>query len=229
MADIFREVDEMMKQERLERFWRENKLWIISFIVICIVGTAGISIYKSWDRNVKEEQTSLLLTAFESPSFPAGIEETAAELRPSLRGIALLSAAQSYLDKENESGALDIYKLIIGDNDIAAEFRDLAVLMQVRLDSTLSSDDKITLLSPIQNNKQSPWHHHANLESALIQAHDNQDYAAARLQLDAIIKANPPAPLTLAGKAKSLDHLYSIKQDNQSKSTVSPATVTTTD
>lgn len=212
MADIFREVDEMMKQERLERFWKANRLWIIAFIVLSIAGTAGVSIYKRWDNSVKEEQTSILLKASEKPDFPAGLADIAKDFRPALRGIAYLGAAQSEYEKENQASALEFYKLAAQDKAIPAEYRDMALLMQTRLDSELPADDKLAKLGSISGNSKSPWRYHAALEAAVVLAHEKQDYAAARIELEKITKTNPALPSSFFAKAKNLEQLYAVKQ-----------------
>lgn len=222
MADIFREVDEMMKQERLERFWKANKLWIIAFIVLSITGTAGISVYKSWDNSVKEEQTSILLKASENPDFPAGLAEIAKDFRPSLRGIAYLGAAQSEYEKENQASALEFYKLAAQDKAIPAEYRDMALLMQTRLDSELSADDKLAKLGSISGNNNSPWRYHAALEAAVVLAHEKQDYAAARIELEKITKTNPALPSSFFAKAKNLEQLYALRQKTETPANVTP-------
>jgi hypothetical protein len=224
MADLFREVDEMMKQERLEKFWKENGLWIIAFIVLTIAGTAGVSIYKSWNNGVKEEQTTTLLKATEAPNFPEGLEEIASDFRPALRGIAYLGAAQSEMDKENRDSALSFYKLAAEDNAIPLEYRDMGILMQAQLDTMISTDDKLSMLSSISNNTQSPWRYHAALEAAVVLAHEKQDFANARLELEKITKTNPALPASFFAKAKNLEQLYTMKQKTATPTT--PATDT---
>jgi hypothetical protein len=54
MSDIFQEVDEIMKQERMEKFWKQNGAWIIAFIVLTILGTAAISGYQYCNAGVQE-------------------------------------------------------------------------------------------------------------------------------------------------------------------------------
>ena len=46
MADIFAEVDEELKQERLEKLWKEYGGIFISCIAAIILGTAANSGYK---------------------------------------------------------------------------------------------------------------------------------------------------------------------------------------
>ena len=218
MADVFQEVDEMMKQERLEKFWKENGLWIIALIILSIAGTAAFSAYKSWNKNVKEQQTAELIALLDAPDFPAGIDETVAEFRAPLRGIALLSAAQKYQTDENAEQALETYKKVAIDDSIPEEFRHMGQIMAVRLDNTLSADQKLEQLQAIQNNESSPWQYHAYMEGALIQAHEKNDYAAARTLLEPL-KERENVPSSMKEKANKLDHVYAVMVNKNTNDT----------
>ncbi|MFN3700505.1 MAG: hypothetical protein ACK4VI_03170 [Alphaproteobacteria bacterium] len=212
MVDIFREVDEMMKQERLEKFWHEYGLWVISAIVLLIGGTAAGAMYKSWNVSTKEKQTSALIEFMETPEYPQGVEEVVENFRPSLRGIALIGAGNTYMERENKDSALALFKQAAEDRSIPAKFRDIAVIMSAMLDSEMSADDKLGALQGIQNNTKSPWRFHAALEAAQILAHDKQDLTAALTAVRSITQSNAPISASLQDKARDLESLYALKQ-----------------
>jgi hypothetical protein len=214
MSDIFQEVDEIMKQERMEKFWKENKAWIIAFIVLTILGTAAISGYKYWNAGVQEEQTAVLVSMFDNPDFPAGVSEQAQDLRPGLRGIALLGAAQHEMDAGNTGSALEFYKNAAQDSALPDDFSGMAQMMTVRLDQDMSAGEKLTILKKVFDNGNSPWRFHAQLEAALVEAHDNNDYAAARFHVERILRAEGAVSSSLLNKARSLDHVYTLKQQS---------------
>lgn len=209
MADVFQEVDQMMKQERVEKFWKENGRWIIAFVVLTILGTAAMSGYKSWNKSVQEKQTGELIAFLEAEDFPGGLDEKIKDWRGPLKGIALLSAAQKYQDSQNNAEALNTYQKAANNDDIPAEFRDMGTIMAVRLNDGITADEKLAQLSGVINNNDSPWNHHAAMEAALIQAHQKNDYAAAIALLDRIEKAEL-APASMKEKAKKLNHVYSV-------------------
>lgn len=215
MSDIFQEVDEMMKQERVEKFWKENGTWIIAFIALTILGTAAISGYKHWNTNVQEEQTAALIAMFDQPDFPAGVAEQAQDLRPSLRGIALLGAAQHALNAGNNESALAFYQTAAQDKSMPDDFRGMAQIMTARLDQDLSAGEKLDLLKDVFDDGKSPWRFHARLEAALVEAHDNNNYAGARLHIERILRAEDAVAQSLLNKAASLDHVYSLKQQSE--------------
>lgn len=218
MTDIFAEIDEAMRQERVAKFWNENMSYIIGFVVLTILLTASFSAYRTWDASVKTNQTSALIALQEDSNFPENILELKnLELRPGLRGIILIDGAGAFLKESKTDSALILYERAAHDTKIPAEFRDMATLMSVRLLSEDIKSDTNTLLARLKDittNGKSPWIYHAHLEIALILAHKNEDYAAAREYLN-IIKNTTNLPNTLYAMAKSLDHVYSLRQQTQ--------------
>ena len=211
MADIFQEVDEIIKQERMERFWKENARLIIAFIVITIVGTACISFYKSWNTSVKQAQTTTLIALFDKPDFAQNAVEDTADLRGGLRGIGLLGAAKTAQENNDTELALKNYKAAAEDNNIPDEFRSLADLMVVKLSSDLNAKQKLDILQSISSDDESPWKSHARIEAALIYAHDLNNFSEARKQL-AEIKAGEAVAPGIIETAKKLDHVYAVQQ-----------------
>lgn len=210
MADVFQEVDEMMKQERVERFWKENGRWVIAFVVLSILGTAIMSGYKSWDKSVKEEQTSQLIAVLDAPDFPQGVTEKVSDLRPALRAVAILSAAQRFQSNDNNEQALSMYQNIAQDSKISSEFRHIAILMTTRLNADLDTEEKLQKLNEVYTYTDSPWRYHAYMEAALLKAHEREDFTAAR-QLLANISSADDVPASMKEKAQKLDHVYETK------------------
>ena len=217
MSDIFQEVDEIMKQERMEKFWKENGTWIIAFIVLTILGTAAISGYKYWNASVQQEQTATLLSMFDEPDFPAGVSDQTQDLRPGLRGLALLSAANHEMSAGNTDSALEFYNNAAQDSALPDDFRGMAQIMSARLDQDLNADEKLAMLKNVFDNGDSPWRFHAQLEAALVEAHDNTDYTAARFHIERILRAEGAVLPSLLNKAKSLDHVYMLKHESASE------------
>ncbi|MCB9983848.1 MAG: hypothetical protein H6861_09300 [Rhodospirillales bacterium] len=215
MADLFREVDEVMRQERIEKFWAENKSYIVSVILGTILLTGLISGYRSWDNSVKEKQTARIIALQEAEDYPQNILETEKlDMRAGHRAMALLKAAAVFLDQDKTEEAGALYQRVAQDIDLPAEFKELAILMSVRLLSDQDDADAQALLDqlkPVVNNPKSPWVHHARIEAAVLQADKLQNYAAALQHLNAVIDT-PDLPASLTERAVALVHLYSLKQ-----------------
>ncbi|MCB9981201.1 MAG: hypothetical protein H6860_02245 [Rhodospirillales bacterium] len=220
MADLFREVDEVMRQERIEKFWSENKAYIIGVILGTILLTGLISGYRSWNSSVKEKQTAALIAMQESPEYPGNIlnaEEL--PMRAGLRGIALLQAAGTFLDQDKTEDALTLYQRVSQDKELPGELQDLGTLMSVRLQIDRGDQDGQSLLDqliPLVSNLQSPWVHHARIEAALITADKLGDYSTALTHLNAVLDT-PDLPQSLTDRARALAHLYGMKNKSISE------------
>lgn len=210
MADLLDEVDDMMRQERAQKFWHENGKYIIAFIVMTIVFTGAMSIYRGWNQSVQENQTSAILMAIEAPDFPDNIAELAKNLRPDLRGIALLNGASAYMQAGENDKAAALYTQLSEDKKVKDELRSLGTLMSVRLTSdTTAADDKINRLQPLVGDKGDIWQAHAMLETALILANEKQDKPAALATLNNLLQLENLSP-SLEQNAENLHHLYTI-------------------
>ena len=208
MSDLLAEVDEAMRQERLANFWHENKNFIIAFVVLTIVATAAMSGYRSWDARTKTKQTAELIALQESTDYPGNIIESDLEFRPSIRGIALLSAAGTAMQRDNKEDAQKLYARLAQDSKIPDEFRHLGILMDVRLkteEADTPKDELLKALEPVLNNK-SAWKSHAQIDAALLNADQNPQESIALLNE---VADTPDLPSSLYERAQKLHHVVS--------------------
>ena len=209
MSDLLAEVDEAMRQEKLEKFWHENKSLIITFIVATILSTAAISGYRTWDANTKAAQTAELIALQDASDYPSNIIDSDLEFRAPIRGIALLSAAGQFMEQDKPQEAQKLYARLAGDSKIPDQFRHLGILMNARLNQTTGKDlqtgDILAALHPVLNGK-SPWKAHAQIDAAIIEAEQNPQKA---LELLNAVADTPNLPQTLYERAQKLHHIYS--------------------
>lgn len=215
MADLFREVDEVMRQERIEKFWKDNAGLIIAFIAGTILLTAAYSGYKSWNQSVNEEQTAQFLDLKADENFPQNILESEnLDLRPGLRGLTYLNAGNAFLQADKPDEALKIFERAAQDKDLPADLMALNALMYVRLASNAENPDYAALKStlvPIAGNTSNAYAAQAHLELAIIEAHGFENYDQAQAHLNAILEGKN-IPQTLDQRARSLHSLYELKK-----------------
>ena len=209
MSDLLAEVDEAMRQERLQKFWDENGTFIILFVILTIFSTGAFSAYRAWDNNTKISQTSELIALQEATNYPSNIIEADLDFRSSIRGIALLSAAGTFMEQEKPEEALKLYERLAGDTKIEDKFRHLGILMSARLnivkDEAPSNEDILASLEPVINSK-SPWKPHAQIEAAILQADTNPKKS---LELLNAVSDTLDLPETLYERAEKLHHVIS--------------------
>lgn len=219
MSDLLTEVDEMMRQERMAKLWKTHGNTLIGFVVLTILATALISGYRAWNNSVKEDHTDQLIALVDAPNFPANIASEDVDLRGGQRGVALLTAAGALVNEDKKEEALSLYGQAAQDNGIPDDLRQLAALMHVRLlsGSELSpgNADLISKLQSIAGDDGSPWRYYAHLEIAALYASDD-DYDAARRHLEQVTSA-ADATDNLIENARTLDHLYRLRQNERSQ------------
>ena len=206
MSDLLAEVDEAMRQERMEKFWHENKTYIIAFIALTILSTAVMSGYRSWDAKTKIKQTNEIIALQEAPDYPSNMIDAELKIRPSLRGIALLSAAGTFMEQDKTAEAAALYARLAADSKIPDEFQHLGILMDVRLkmDKEESQNtDLLASLKPVVKGK-SAWKPHAQIDAALLESKENPEKALELLNAVSDTKDLPPS---LYERAEKLHHV----------------------
>lgn len=218
MSDLLAEVDEIMRQERLAKLWKEHSAIILTLIIGTIVLTGALSVYKSWNASVQAEQTAALIALQESSDYPQNILETEKlKMRASLRGITLLGAANTFLKQDKRSEALALYQRAANDNAIPGDFQDLANIMVVRLsidDKNANADALLSKLKPIWGNPKNPWGPHARIEASVIESHLNGDFTKAQSHLKAVLETTN-LPESLYNKARALGHVYGLQNNKK--------------
>lgn len=63
MTDIFREVEEDVRRERVERFWNAYRTWIIAFVVLVFAGIGGWQLWDRHDRELRSQAASQMMAA----------------------------------------------------------------------------------------------------------------------------------------------------------------------
>lgn len=216
MSDLFTEVDEAMKQERLEKLWKEYGGLLISFLTMVILATAANAGYRAWIQHRNFKQTNLYLDAAMKENLTA--DELLAilpDMTDGMKGIVNMRAAGIALDNGNTEKALSIYKSIETDSKQSEHnpmLHALAKYMATTLDKGLSLEEKISRLETMAGERNNPWQYNALFDAALLEAAQNKNYKKARTHLAKIIADDSKAAQGLRQKAGSLDILYQAQQ-----------------
>ncbi len=212
MADIFAEVDEALKQEKMEKLWNKYGGFFIGFLAIIILGTAANASYKHWKTIENTKQTDVFLNIIDKENYSASnLVDISADLKGGLHDISKIQAAGIFSKNGEDDKALLAYSEIANDSGANKEIRQLASYMVTNISNDISAKEKLVALAKITSDNKNPWQNHARLDSALIEANINQNYTKARSHL-AVILNTQNVPQTLKQKAQSLDIIYSLKE-----------------
>ncbi len=217
---FIQEVDDALKQERLEKLWKKYGNFIIIAVIALVVGTAAITGWKSWNKRQNEIETKRLVNILETGDFEGkDFLDFLNNTRPGHKAIALLNAAGSSIEREEKEKARSLYISISNDPSIDSVYRDLATIMNVRLglsDEEVNHTELLPLLEPIVNAPENPWYPTALFHKALLIAHGKKDLKKATDTLNLLLDSDKASP-TLKEQARALVHVYTLTQEEDTQ------------
>ncbi|RED53575.1 tetratricopeptide repeat protein [Aestuariispira insulae] len=137
MADIFDEIEEDLKRDRMGDAWKKYGNYVYVAIALIIAVTAG---YKYWDYHNKTrmvEQANQLDQALvtarsgEVDTALAALEQVSSESDAGYRLLAELRQASLLLDENQTAKAVAIYERIASDDKIDPIYRGLGTVLAV--------------------------------------------------------------------------------------------------
>ena len=193
MADIFREIDEEVRRDRMAALWKRHSRLIYAGAVLIIVATAEATVAAQTDP----------------AKAVSALEALAADSSGS--GYAVLARLQAAVLKakgSDRAGGLAALKAIAADGSVGQPYRDLALL----LSASLGADDEppadlIQRLKPLTE-ATNPWHFSALELSALAQLKSGDKAGALKSyhQLSDDLAAPPSVRARAAEIAAALSH-----------------------
>lgn len=207
MADIFREIDEELQQEKAARLWKRYGPYVIALAVLIVAGVGGYRFWLSYDADQKAAQSARYEAAArmmaEDPAAAAAeFGALAQDGNTGYSAIAALRQAAAAVEAGDRQGAVLTYDKLAGNEGAPALLRDLARLLSVT--HRIDSDDPATLageIAPLASNA-GPWRPLAQEAEALI-AIKAGETAKAREILQALT-ADAETPGQLRARATEL-------------------------
>jgi len=220
MTDLLAELDDQMRTERMQEIWHRHGKFIIAALVGIVMLTALYSGYQTWDQKKRIQDTEAMFAVLKNEDFPNNVTVDAnLNLRPSMKAVVMMNAAWTYLKKDNgQTSALALYEDLANDKTIPNEFRDLALLNQIRLKlsmDTIKPAQALDAIKALTANEKGAYYAPALIETATLQAAQN-DYTAALASI-ATVNAMTNLPETIYLKARTLQHVYTLKQSKAEK------------
>lgn len=142
MSDIFREVDEDIRQEKYRRLWDRFGPWVIALAVVVVVGTGGYRGWLYWQETQAQASGAKFqeaVRAAESGKLDEA-ENLLAELEDSSGGypvLARLRAASLQEKSGDKEAALASFDAIAANTSVDSSFRDIASLRAAYLAADL--------------------------------------------------------------------------------------------
>jgi hypothetical protein len=190
VADIFHEVDEEVRRERLQKLWERYGIYLIALAVLLVAGIGAWRGYEYWvakkaaEAGANFEAATTLSDAGKHAEAEAAFAKIAAEAPSGYRALARLRAAAETA-QTNPKAAVKAYDDITTDSSVGHTLQDLAA---VRAGMLLVDDAPLAemhrRLDPLAEPGR-PFRHVAR-ELLAFSAWHNGDTATARRYIDMI-------------------------------------------
>ena len=191
MSDIFNEIDEEVRREKLQKLWERYQIPIVAVAVLIIVGVGGWRGYEFWQAKKAAEaggafQAAMAMSAEgKHAEAEAAFAKVAENGTAGYRDLARLQAASEQAQRDPKA-AIAAYDTLAADTRMSDTMRDLAALRAgFLLLDTASYEDLRRRLEPAAGPER-PFRNSAREILALSALRAN-DTAAARKWFDQIV------------------------------------------
>lgn len=208
MSDIFNEVDEELRRERLEKLWKKYGSWLVAAAVAVVAVSGGTVMFRNWQEEQRVAQTAAIgeqvraLRNGPNADIAKAMTELASELDDGGQLLARLYAGglQSRVGDKAQGAAL--YTAIMNDASIDSTWRDAARFLLAS--SQIDSGEPAALIATLEPLTQegNAWRHLAREATALL-AWRAGDTTKALALADALSK-DEAAPQALKTRATEL-------------------------
>ncbi|MCE7997551.1 MAG: tetratricopeptide repeat protein [Rhodobiaceae bacterium] len=198
MADIFREVEEDIRRDRLQHLWDKYGIYLIGFVVGIIGLTALIVGWRAYTQSQAEDASKAFATAVaeaaqEGADAPAIFGNLADQSPSGYAALARLRAAGALAEAGEIDQAIAAYDAVAADSAADDILRDLArVKSGTLLVGRTSYDDLAIRLVPLADNSE-PWRNPAR-EALGMAAYAEQKYAQAQSFFQSIVGDQTATP-----------------------------------
>ncbi|MGD1926030.1 MAG: tetratricopeptide repeat protein [Paracoccaceae bacterium] len=130
---FIQEVTEEVRQDQMLRYWKKYGAYVIGAVVLIVAGAA----FWNWSISQKQANAEALGAAFlaADPTDPDEHLSLAGQVDGPASVVADLAAAASLAEAGRYEEAAVLYGEVAGNAELGPEYRDLAVLQQIRVAS----------------------------------------------------------------------------------------------
>jgi len=211
MSDIFEEVDDDLRQDRMREAAKRYGGIAVAFAVLIVAATAGFQAWRAWRSNVRQTATIELAIAAEAAARgrDGNVDALNALVAKGAPGdiaqLAKLDAGANLARAGKTAEALTIYDGIAGGSG-ARIYRDAATIAAALL--RVDTDDPIGLAARVEPlaAENSPWRHAAREIQALLAARSGDTTKAG--ELFKRLSEDAGAPAGMRARAAELATLY---------------------
>ena len=219
MSDVFDEISDDLRREKLNQFWKENGSWIIGGVITAILLTAGLSFWQQlqYKRNAAATaELTQLVTDISGDKEQvkkadlSKLEHFSGAADKNHAAMARFMMAYTHIERGEKEQAVELFETIAKTSGIDKTYRDLAKVLSITQRLNDGDAEKLKKeLSALTDGKNT-WRYTALELEALLDARENHMQEA----VDALTKitADPSAPEAARNRAMSLRELYTAEK-----------------
>ena len=207
MDDIFKEVDEELREERLTKIWKRIGPYVIGILSGTIIITSAVIGYREYDETQRQNwgvQFAEAMNLSEEGNWQESLDlfETLTEkTNLGYKTLSLFQAASLYVKNGNKEKALEIYQSL--ENEALDEnFRDLATLMLIYLQFDNADPEILEKRIEKLASKGNPWYYNAvELKGFLFAKQKNKE---KQIEIFNILSKDNKAPEGVRTRANDM-------------------------
>ena len=207
MDDIFKEVDEELREERLTKIWKRIGPYVIGILSGTIIITSAVIGYREYDETQRQNwgvQFAEAMNLSEEGNWQESLDlfDTLTEkTNLGYKTLSLFQAASLYAKNGNKEKALEIYQSL--ENEALDEnFRDLATLMLIYLQFDNADPEILEKRIEKLASKGNPWYYNAvELKGFLFAKQKNKE---KQIEIFNILSKDNKAPEGVRTRANDM-------------------------
>ncbi|WP_425404271.1 tetratricopeptide repeat protein [Hwanghaeella sp.] len=191
MSEIFREIDEELRQDKLKEQWAKYGRYVVAVAILVVGGVGGYKGWQYYEVQQREKAAAMYAQAVDLAG-QQNLSEAAAQLgqladegNTGYRIVATLRQAALLVQAGDQQNAAVIYEKLAADTSIPEYYQELAlVLMAMQQADDADPQSLIDRLKPLAAEGK-PWRTTAHELMASLYLRLN-DTSAARQELAAV-------------------------------------------
>ncbi len=149
MADIFDEIEEDLRRDRMKELWQRYGNYILGLAVLIIIGVAGYQGYNYWMETKSQSSGNTFFEAVTAENSLDALTSIVSDLPEGYAMLASFRMAALYAEDGNNAAAEQSYIEMSEDISIDIFYRDTALLLSVM--NAPKSADKNVLIERISD------------------------------------------------------------------------------
>lgn len=217
MSDIFQEVDEALRQEKAEKWWKENGKMVLWFCFCLIFFTGAITFGRNWMEKNKAQDTAALIEIVQSDDEKRlqMLEDYASSASDGLGMVAIMTETSNLFADGKVDEALEQLRVYAQDNK-GDLYGDYARYLFVSKSLDENKGDYASLkemLTPLLNDTDNAWHS-ASLELLGVLEFQNGEFAKAKSVFENLMMVDH-TPASRIIRAQKMRHLSDLNLKSQ--------------